>query len=165
MRLRFYALVCVTGLLLAAPGPAQTPARTADGQDLQGYWTNATFTPLERPPELRNKEFYTEAETAAFEKERIAKENSQTKNDIHYDNVIWQGENYPKGAASRRTSLIFNPPDGRIPPLNAKGQKRLVAQAEAARHREAAESADSRTLSERCISWVSVIKPSKTRRK
>jgi len=154
MRLRFYALVCVTSLFLAASGPAQTPARTADGQpDLQGYWTNATFTPLERPPELRNKEFYTEAEAAAFEKERIAKENSQAKNDIHYDNVIWQGENYPKGAASRRTSLIFNPPDGRIPPLNAKGQKRLVAQAEAARHREAAESADSRTLSERCISW------------
>ena len=70
MRLRFCAFVSVTSVLLAAPAPGQTakPAakttktwmqpRTPDGQpDLQGYWTNATFTPLERPRELGNKEF------------------------------------------------------------------------------------------------------------
>jgi hypothetical protein len=118
MHPRFYATIWVTAaaFLMAAPAPAQTakpaakaaipwsPPHTAFGQpDLQGYWTNATFTPLERPPALANKEFYTEAEAAAFEKERIAKENSQSETDIHYDNVIWQGENYPKGSASRRT--------------------------------------------------------------
>jgi len=167
MRPQFSISILIAAVLLPSPAPGQTvkPAakttkawtqpRTPDGQpDLQGYWTNATIIPLERPRELGTKEFYTEAEAAAFEKERLAKENSQAQNDIHYDNVIWQGENYSKGdAANRRTSLIFDPPDGRIPPLNAKGQKRLAAEAEAARRREAAESADSRNLAERCISW------------
>jgi hypothetical protein len=48
---------------------------------------------------------------------------------------------------------VFDPPDGRIPPLNASGQKRAAELAQAARRREAAESADSRTLGERCITW------------
>ena len=173
MQPRFYVSAWVTAGIAAfwliTPAPGQTakpaanaantakswnPPRAADGHtDLQGYWTNATFTPVERPPALGNKEFYTEAEAAAFEKDRIAKENSQAKTDIHYDNVVWQSENYPKGSASLRTSLIFDPPDGRIPALSPEGQKRAVAVAEAGRRRNAAESADSRTLAERCISW------------
>jgi hypothetical protein len=95
-----------------------TLTRTPDGQpDLQGYWTNATFTPLERPAELAGKEFLTEAEAVAYEKQAVLRENSQSKDDIHYDNVIWQSESYPKGAESRRTSVIFDPADGKIPPL------------------------------------------------
>jgi hypothetical protein len=130
-----------------------TPPRTPDGHpDLQGYWTNATLIPLERPVELGNKEFYTEAEAAAIDKQRIQRENSQAKTDIHYDNVIWQHENYSK-VASTRTSLIFDPPDGRVPPLNARGQLRAVAEKEAARRRENADSAESRSLGERCLSW------------
>lgn len=124
MQPRFYAttwvktsvMVGIAAFWLITPAPGQTakpaakpaakaantakawnPPRAADGHtDLQGYWTNATFTPVERPPELGNKEFYTEAEAAAFEKDRVAKENSQAKTDIHYDNVVWQSENYPK---------------------------------------------------------------------
>ena len=49
-----------------------TPTRTPDGQpDLQGYWTNATFTPLERPAEFAGKEFFTPEEAAAYEKLRV----------------------------------------------------------------------------------------------
>jgi hypothetical protein len=130
-----------------------TPPRTADGHpDLQGYWTNATLIPLERPVELGNKEFYTDAEAAAMDKQRIQRENSQAKTDIHYDNVIWQHENYSK-VASTRTSLIFDPPNGRVPPLSATGQKRAAAEKEAARRRELAESAQDRSLGERCLSW------------
>jgi hypothetical protein len=110
-----------------------TPPRIADGHpDLRGYWTNATLIPVERPVELGNKEFYTEAEATAMDKERIQRENSQAKTDIHYDNVIWQHENYKK-VASTRTSLIFDPPNGRVPPLSAAGQKRAVEEKEAAR--------------------------------
>jgi hypothetical protein len=86
-----------------------TAPRTADGHpDLQGFWTNATLIPLERPVELGNKEFYTEAESAAMDKERVQRENSQA--------------NFSK-VTSRRTSLIFDPPDGRVPPFMRRGPK------------------------------------------
>ncbi|HTA41311.1 MAG TPA: hypothetical protein VK789_02620 [Bryobacteraceae bacterium] len=131
-----------------------TTARTPDGHpDFQGYWTNAGFTPLERPANLAGKEFFTEEEAIAFQKQAIQKENSQAADDIHYDNVIWQGEGYSKGAAALRTSIVFDPPDGKLPPLSAAGQKRALAEKEAARRREAAESAQDRSLAERCITW------------
>jgi len=120
---------------------------------LQGFWTNSTVTPLERPVELANKEFFTEEEAVAFEKERILRENAQSKTDIHYDNVLWQSEKYSKSVSNRRTSLIFDPPDGRVPPLTAAGQKRAGEMKEAARRREIAASAQDRNLAERCINW------------
>ena len=162
MKLRSLSLALLLASVLAAqasrnatkPGAKWSPARTTDGRPaLQGYWTNATFTPLERPPELAGKEFYTEAEAASFQAERLRRENSQAADDVHYDNVAWQSENYNKGALSLRTSVVFDPPDGRIPPLSASGQKRAAELARAAQRREAAESADSRNLGERCITW------------
>src|ERR1700757_1465026 len=52
-----------------APAKPWTLSRTPDGQpDLQGYWSNVSVTPLERPPELGLKEFYTDEELAAIEK-------------------------------------------------------------------------------------------------
>jgi hypothetical protein len=138
----------------AAKTPSSALKRTPDGHpDMQGYWTNSTYTPLERPKELGTKEFYTEAEAAAYEKQRLQEDNSQAANDIHYDNAIWQGENYQKTVSNRRTSLIFDPPDGRIPPLTEEGKKLAAANAAAARRRQAAESAQDRTLAERCIAW------------
>ena len=61
----------------AKPSAAHwTPPRTPDGQpDLQGTWTNATLTPLERPPQLAGHQALTETEAAAFEKQRILQEN------------------------------------------------------------------------------------------
>jgi len=129
-----------------------TPPRTPDGQpDLQGYWTNGTYIPLERPKELGTKEFYTEAEAAAFEEKKLQQEHSQAADDVHYDNVIWQGDKWAKG--SLRTSMVFDPPDGRLPPLSPQGQKRAAELKALARDREAAVSAESRTLGERCITW------------
>ena len=170
MSLRFHAsaLVAFGAALLLMPGNGAEPAakdptkapkswtlpRTPDGQpDFQGYWSNGTYLPLERPKELAGKEFYTEAEAAAFEKKRIQEEHSQAANDVHYDNVIWQGDKYAKGSPNLRTSIVFDPPDGRLPPLSPEGQKRAAELAAVIPHRNAAESAESRTLGERCITW------------
>jgi len=138
---------------LAAKATTRTLPRTPDGHpDFSGFWTNATLIPLERPAELGNKEFYSAAEAAAMNKQRTQKENSQAPTDIHYDNVIWQGETYSK-VTSLRTSIVFDPPDGHLPPLNASGQHRAVLEKEAARRRDLTESAETRNLAERCISW------------
>jgi hypothetical protein len=160
---RALLLVPVLGLTSIQAQPAKgivkapkvwSPPHTADRQpDLQGYWTNATFTPLERPSELASKEFFTREEAAAYEQQRRLRENSQAPDDIHYDNVSWQSENYSKGVTSQRTSIIFDPPDGKVPPFTSNGQSLAVKQAEKARRRALAASASDRNLAERCVSW------------
>src|ERR1700675_1913713 len=133
---------------------AWTVPRTPGGHpDFQGYWTNSTYTPLERPAALGTKEFYTEAEELALVRRLRLQDNSQPKDDIHYDNRTWQDESYPKGISNHRTSLIFDPPDGRLPPLNAKGQQHAAEFAQGELRRKAAVSAQSMSLAERCITW------------
>jgi hypothetical protein len=108
---------------------------------------------LERPKELGNKEFYTEGEAAALEKKKVQEDHSQAADDIHYDNVIWQGDKYAKGSPSLRTSIVFDPPDGRLPPLSPQGQQHAKELAALARDHDAAISAETRSLGERCVTW------------
>ena len=134
-------------------------ARTADGQpDLQGHWTNDTYTPFERPAELGDKEFYTPEEASAFFQSRVDDLNAQAADDIHYDDAIWQAENYGK-VAHLRTSLIVEPKNGRLPALTALGEQRLPQQRATQRASAASESAARRSLAERCISWGNVGPP------
>ena len=129
-------------------------AHLPDGQpDFQGYWTNATYTPLERDRELGTKEFFTPEEAAAYAKKREQIENSQSKDDIHYDNVLWQTENYAKVVARNRTSIVYDPPDGRIPDLTPAAKALAAARAAFVREHGPSEEAASRSLGERCISW------------
>jgi hypothetical protein len=126
------------GLLATIPLAGQrqyTPPRTPDGQpDLQGYWTNATYTPLQRPNNV-TKEFYTPEEAAEIERRAAAREDEQTKPgtdaDVHYDEAQF-GLNRSQSTFARnlRTSLIVDPPNGKIPPLTAEGEKRLAAREE-----------------------------------
>jgi len=134
-------------------------ARTSDGRpDLSGFWTNDSFTPLERAPELGDKEFFTPQEAAAYFKQRMDRLNGQAKDDIHYDDALWQAETYTK-QPNLRTSIVFEPRDGRLPPLTPDAQRRDAERREAARRRGPADSAQSRTLGERCISWGNVGPP------
>ena len=148
-------MVAAAAAMVSARGAAKwTLAHLSDGQpDLQGYWTNATYTPLERDRDLGTKEFFTPAEAAAYAKKREAIENSQSKDDIHYDNVIWQNENYGKVVSRNRTSLIYDPPDGRIPEMTPAAKALAAARAAEARLHGPSDAADSRSLGERCISW------------
>ena len=80
--------------------------RTHDGHpDMQGYWTNDTVTPLERPPEFGEKAVISAEEAAAYAKKRMDQFLAQPKDDIHYDDAIWQGENYGKRRRCARRSL------------------------------------------------------------
>ena len=121
-------------------GSAVTPAavakgyvqpKTPDGQpDLTGFWTSATFTPLQRPTSVK-KELYTVEEVLAAEKAAAAREDEQTvpgtEDDVHYDGTQF-GLGKTQGTYSRnlRTGLITDPPDGRIPPLSDQGKQRLA---------------------------------------
>src|SRR5687767_14758036 len=101
------ALVCAaslatTGVLAQGPAPATgttTAAaakpipRLADGKpDLQGQWANATYTPLERPPAYKDKEYFTPEEAAKYLKERVADFEDQDDSVPHYDDSLWMLE-------------------------------------------------------------------------
>ena len=125
---------------LAQSGNDTQVARTPwGGPDLQGILTSATFIPLQRPANLFGKEFLTEEETTeltqlltaegvdplatnvlAQDEERMRERVSQSQDSNHYDNAIWLTESRPKGLSSSRTSLIVDPPDGRIPGMTPK---------------------------------------------
>jgi hypothetical protein len=133
--------------------------RTADGHpDLQGYWTNDTVTPLERPAEFGDKAVVTAAEAAAYAKKRMDQFLAQPKDDIHYDDAIWQAENYDK-QTTLRTSLIVDPSNGRLPPLTPAGEARNAERAKRGGAVGPSDSAQTRTLAERCISWGNVGPP------
>ena len=148
MRSSAYVLIAVL------PAFAQTP-RTPDGQpDLQGVWTNATLTLFERPAELGTKEFFTEDEAAAFEKRRVEQTNvdrpeARRAGETGAYNQVWFDRG-THGVKSRRTSLVVDPPNGRVPLMTPEAQKQFdAAHAEAASH--PADGPESRGLTERCI--------------
>jgi hypothetical protein len=156
-------LLPVTWTVIAAQSAgtrthAAAVSRTADGQpSLEGYWTNDSYTPLERPAELAQKEFFTRDEAIAFVKSRVDRLLAQPKDDIHYDDAIWQAENYAK-SENLRTSLIVTPRNGKLPPLTPDAQRRLARQ-QTTQRAMSSNSAQSRSLAERCISWGHVGPP------
>ena len=150
--------------------------RTADGHpDLQGFWANNNATPLERPKELAGRAYLTDQEVAAFKKK--AGELFNGEGDAAFGDTVFQtvlanvigtksgfkstdgttGDYSSAWTVERvwdnRTSLITDPPDGRMPAMTPEGQRRREANL-AAMNRPPAGPED-RPLQERCITYGS----------
>src|SRR4051794_9128332 len=114
--------VAVSGVLASAQGkPAAggTMPHTSWGEpDLTGTWTNETITPFERPASMGNKAFLTEDEARAIEARAAAqRENADAPpraGDVGNYNEFWM-DSGTRVVATRRTSLVIDPPDGRVP--------------------------------------------------
>jgi hypothetical protein len=159
-RILFIPLLLLTAIPLFAQSRSTSsyvPPKTPDGQpDLQGYWSNATYTPLERPNGI-TKEFFTVDEAIENEKRSAARENEQTAPgttaDVHYDFTQF-GLDRSQSAISRslRTSIIVDPPNGRIPPVTDAGKALLAKRAEEAKPLGGRwDSAQSNQLDDRCL--------------
>ena len=104
--------------------------------DLQGVWNDSTSTPLQRPGAAGEKDVLNDAEAAEFQ-EQLADNLSRDRRDgVGTDadvgrayNEHWMDARHLKITADRRTSLIVDPPDGRIPPLVPLSPEREKARA------------------------------------
>jgi hypothetical protein len=120
-------------------GKASASARTAWGDpDLQGVWNDATSTPLQRPSGVAGKDVLGDEEAAEFQKD-LAHNLSRDRRDGGPDadvnrayNEHWMDSRRLKITEDRRTSLIVDPPDGRIPPLVPLTPEKQKARAERA---------------------------------
>ena len=169
------AALFLSSLSMAGQAPARTarpastakpwtPPRTPDGQpDLQGFWTNITITPLQRPANLATKEFFTPAEAEAYEKQVVSQNNADRRDgnaaqDVSraYNDFWW--DRGTKVVKTLRTSLIIDPPDGRIPAMVPGANQRLAAQ-RGARGGRATDGPEFRPLAERCLLWATAGPP------
>jgi hypothetical protein len=137
------AVALAVSIRAQAPGTAR---RTPDGHpDLQGYWYFGSATPLERPKEFEGKTFLTAEEAAAFEQ----------RTDEHRGDVLavhapeWLDYGKRMGT-DRRTSLIIDPPDGRVPPLTPAARARVAAR-RARIQSGPADNPEDRPVQERCL--------------
>ena len=156
VNVRFFLVVITMGALAPAFVAAQPAAsaeapvpRTADGRpDLQGVWDFSSLTPLQRPAELAGREFLTDEDVSALEARAAARVDSAPPpgNPGSY-NRFWFDDGTTV-VGTRRTSLIVDPPDGRLPSYMPAGRTRMAAREEA-RGRNAGP--EDRDVDERCI--------------
>ena len=168
------ATVATIGAGLAMPSAAQsqTPAagvapRTAWGQpDLQGVWDFRTITPMERPESLADQEFLSAEDVADLEQgiaDRDARLAARPAQRTVATNSVDRGVDGAPGSynqfwmdrgtrviGTRRTSLVVDPPNGRIPPMTPAGEQRRAAERAYVRDHPADSWAD-RSIYERCI--------------
>lgn len=154
-------LAVAIGSLLVVPAllaqVSEMPRTEYGVPDLQGTYTYRTLTPLNRPRELADKATLTPEEAIEWQEF----ENRRQNRDLIIDSV--GGANYPPGVisynefwyergvetiADRRTSLIYDPPDGRMPATNAAGIER---RAKIAEDRRLSLGPEARTLADRCL--------------
>jgi hypothetical protein len=124
------AIVLVVGAVSMVS--AQAPSlKTPWGEpDLQGIWTDESDTPLQRSPKFANQEYFTEAQRAELDRERSAlmRRDKRVERGTELDvagayNAVFTSQK----RTGARTSLIIDPPNGRIPPMTPEAQKLAAA--------------------------------------
>ncbi len=140
----------VLTLLMSSGALAQRAPMAGDRPGLDGVWSFATLTPLERPAEFAGKETLTDEEAAAFARRALERADKDRRDgggaaDVSraYNDFWWDYGN----DATNQTSLVVDPPDGRIPPLTAAARARLGERVRGDRD----DNPEERSLSERCI--------------
>ena len=169
MRLRRVASLGLAALLIGvvsvalraqsatAKAPAKyTPPRTPWGEpDLQGVWSYANLTPLERPSNQAGKDVLSDVEVEELDKEARTgadrRDGTPEADLARAYNAFW----YDRGKSDGRTALIVDPADGRLPSLTPEGRRKQAANAESARG-HAYDAAENRPLQERCITYHGV---------
>ena len=160
-------LLAFAPLALAQSGNGGEALRTPDGHpDISGVWDFRTVTPLERPDQFADKEFLTAEEVAAYEQERVRANNADlNREDTTTDRALVNGTResadlrlayndfwWDRGTTAvdtRRTSLVIDPPDGRIPALTDAAETRRDERTRISQR--PSEGPEDRSLSERCI--------------
>jgi hypothetical protein len=161
--------VVLAGIAALAAAPyasAQGHAKTAWGEpDISGVYSEFSAAPLERSPDLGEKEFFTREEFVAFEKQRLEEVDQDdetqpgTAADVHYDmGTFALSANEGTTSENLRTSIVTTPKNGRIPALLPGAVARRDARAAARRGREF-DGPETRSLTERCIVWSSTLPP------
>ena len=154
------AAAALAALLAPAAAAAQDAPRTPWGDpDLQGTYTNKTITPLERPEELGDKEFLSAEEVASQEQARVRRNEELLLaaprrtvaggNVGGYNNFWLDGGTRPTG----RTSLISDPPTGRLPGRTAAAADRKAAHDDAFPVEGPFDSWEDLELNDRCLVW------------
>jgi hypothetical protein len=149
-------IASIAALTIACSGSPReeewTSPRTPWGDpDIQGQWNSQTATPLERPASgpLAGREQISEEEAETFEQsERESFDQAPRAGDPGTYNAFWRDE----GKSLTRTSLITDPPDGRVPPLTSEAETRLAAERTERSKRGPADSYTDLSLWTRCIS-------------
>src|SRR5881296_2006792 len=120
----------------AAKAPWTAPKTPWGDPDLQGVWNDATSTPLQRPTGVASKDTLDDEEAAGFEKQLADHASGDRRDggnavDVNRAyNEHWMDARRLKITPDRRTSLIVDPPDGRIPPQVPLTPERQKARAE-----------------------------------
>jgi hypothetical protein len=155
---RLSVLIALPVALAGGLADAQTARTPWGAPDLQGTWSNATLTPLQRPADLKDKEFFTPDEARAYVRQRLAAqsgdeniEKDKTTGNVGSYNDAWMDRGNDI-VPTRRTSLIVEPKNGRVPPFTADAQRQFERDtAYAAAH--PADTPEDRYLTERCIGF------------
>jgi hypothetical protein len=154
-----WALGLGTGSI-GAQGRAPSPTPQAPARSLEGIWSFSTLTPLERPAEFGDRALVSDAEAAAWVKQNLERNNRDRRDggaevDVgRAVNDYWfeRGTELAARDGRRMTSLIVDPPDGRLPALTTNARATLAARA-ADNRAHPADGPENRSLQERCLSF------------